>query len=257
MLKGGKARAVLDPPRFNVLSLSPALWLDASQINGLADGDPISTWLDLSGFRRDATSAGAARPTFKTNIVNGKPVARFDGVGTFMTPGNVLNFERTDLFSIFVVFQTAQADRALISKLAAGSTLRGWGFSVTSSGGENLLTTLSNDVGSNLYIQVRASVDVINASFWIGTLTYAGTSVASGVGFYTNGTLNTNTDVKDALGTNTMVHAGQVDIGARSGGIADFFSGDIAEIIVVSRVLTAGELNLVNRYLGKKYGIVA
>src|SRR5262245_37132262 len=56
------------------------VWLRADAL-GLNDGDPVGTWTDGSGNGRDLTQATAAKkPTYKTNIVNGKPVVRFDGV---------------------------------------------------------------------------------------------------------------------------------------------------------------------------------
>ena len=57
------------------------LWLDASQIVGLNDGDAVATWSDLSGNGRNATQSTASqKPIYKTGIKNGLPVVRFDGV---------------------------------------------------------------------------------------------------------------------------------------------------------------------------------
>lgn len=57
-----------------------ALWLDASQLTGLSDGDPVQTWPDLSGNGRDATQATLAmRPTYKVGIANGLPGLWWDG----------------------------------------------------------------------------------------------------------------------------------------------------------------------------------
>jgi hypothetical protein len=45
-----------------------------------ADGDPVDTWPDLSGNGLDAIqTVGGRQPTYKTNILNGYPVVRFDG----------------------------------------------------------------------------------------------------------------------------------------------------------------------------------
>jgi hypothetical protein len=48
---------------------------------GLADGDPVTTWRDSSVNGNHATMTGTNRPTFKTAIVNGKPVVRFTSAG--------------------------------------------------------------------------------------------------------------------------------------------------------------------------------
>lgn len=54
-------------------------WFRSDQISGLNDGDPVATWLDESGNSRDATAAGALRPTYRTSVANGLAIVRFDG----------------------------------------------------------------------------------------------------------------------------------------------------------------------------------
>lgn len=57
------------------------LWLDASQIVGLNDGDAVATWSDLSGNGRDFTQATASkRPLYKTNQRGALPTVLFDGI---------------------------------------------------------------------------------------------------------------------------------------------------------------------------------
>ena len=69
---------------FNPRNATASLCLDARYIFGLSDGDPISTWggRNTSG----ATAATTARPTYKTGILGGNPVARFNGSTNVMTP---------------------------------------------------------------------------------------------------------------------------------------------------------------------------
>jgi hypothetical protein len=52
------------------------LWLDASQLTGLTDGDPVATWTDMSGWDNNAAKSGGS-PTYKTGVLNGKPVVQF------------------------------------------------------------------------------------------------------------------------------------------------------------------------------------
>jgi hypothetical protein len=56
-------------------SLSLLAWYDADAITGLSDGDSVTTWDDESGNARDVSTGSA--PTYKTNILNSKPVVRF------------------------------------------------------------------------------------------------------------------------------------------------------------------------------------
>src|SRR6185295_5448090 len=55
------------------------VWLKADAIVGLSDNDPVSTWSDGSGQSHDATGVTTTRPLFKTGILAGKAVVRFDG----------------------------------------------------------------------------------------------------------------------------------------------------------------------------------
>jgi hypothetical protein len=69
---------------FNPAHATASLCLDARFISGLSNDDPISTWSgrNTSG----ATAATTARPTYKTSILGGNPVARFNGSANVMTP---------------------------------------------------------------------------------------------------------------------------------------------------------------------------
>ena len=59
---------------------------DARFVSGFSDGSSVDTWTDMSPNGRDATQATAAnRPTYKTSILGGNPVMRFDGTNDVMT----------------------------------------------------------------------------------------------------------------------------------------------------------------------------
>lgn len=62
------------------LATPASFWLPTSDLTGLADGNPCSSYLDVSGNSRHFNASGTARATFKTGILNGYPVLRFDGV---------------------------------------------------------------------------------------------------------------------------------------------------------------------------------
>ncbi len=79
------------------------LWLEADAITGLNDGDPVATWLDQSGNENHATqSTEASKPLFKTNILNGKPVVRFDGSDDALSYPSQMSGHTT--ITVFVVF---------------------------------------------------------------------------------------------------------------------------------------------------------
>jgi hypothetical protein len=65
-----------------------ALWLDASQIIDVNNGDPLDTWFDEAGMLNDFVATEAARPTYYDTgplLINSLPVVRFDGIDDFMT----------------------------------------------------------------------------------------------------------------------------------------------------------------------------
>ena len=85
------------------------LWLDANQITGLNNGDPVATWSDMSGNGNDATQAvGANQPTYRTGRINGLPAVDFDGGNDFLTAnGAAPSFSGNDLpMSCFFVLRS-------------------------------------------------------------------------------------------------------------------------------------------------------
>lgn len=69
------------PPQANMVA-----WYDADSLWSLVDGDRVRSWPDLSHNARHASQATFAnRPIYKTNILNGRPVVRFDGVNDYLT----------------------------------------------------------------------------------------------------------------------------------------------------------------------------
>ncbi len=57
----------------------PDIWLDANQ-ELFSNNDPVGQFTDWSGNGNHFTSSGTARPTFKTNRINGRPTVQADGV---------------------------------------------------------------------------------------------------------------------------------------------------------------------------------
>lgn len=58
---------------------NPLIWLDANQ-ESFANNDPVGQFTDWSGNGNHFTSSGTARPTFRTNRINGRPSVLADGV---------------------------------------------------------------------------------------------------------------------------------------------------------------------------------
>ena len=83
-----------------------AMDLDYSAL-GLSNGDLIATVEDLSNNNNDANqSNGTYKQTFRTNVINGKSVARPEGTASYMIAADASSLRPTTGFSIFMVIRT-------------------------------------------------------------------------------------------------------------------------------------------------------
>jgi hypothetical protein len=73
-------------------------WHKADAIGGLSNNDPVSTWTATTG--NSATASGSARPTYKTNVLNGLPSVYFDGTNNFMTGAVTLGGTTLTVFAV-------------------------------------------------------------------------------------------------------------------------------------------------------------
>jgi hypothetical protein len=93
------------------------LWLDASQIVGPSDGDPVGTWADAGGNGYDATAAGSARPTYAAAALGGKPGLLLDAADDGMS--TALSLARP--YTLFVVERPVVVDGNARRTLNSGS----------------------------------------------------------------------------------------------------------------------------------------
>lgn len=76
----GALAALLVPGVSSFAALTNQLTLAADALS-LTHGAAVSVWADTSGFERDAVqTVPVLQPSFATNVLNGLPVVRFDGV---------------------------------------------------------------------------------------------------------------------------------------------------------------------------------
>jgi hypothetical protein len=237
------------------LLLGLQLWLAADSLV-LNDGDPVATWLGSGGTAANATQGnGANQPIFKTNILNGLPVVRFDGVASMMpfSGGNInacLN-NVPGATAILVVVDTNPAGGTATHSIFAFSA----GASPTNSrlalGSKTAYranaTRLDADAGSS-------TVGVSPTGFHVFTVLadYAGNSLR----LVTDGVLGTAVTFVSGGGNTSATNTTFSRLGSRSDGNATaMFPGDLAEILLFNRALTTFERNQVEGYLAYKYGL--
>ncbi|MCX6925930.1 MAG: autotransporter-associated beta strand repeat-containing protein, partial [Verrucomicrobia bacterium] len=207
-----------------------ALWLDASQLSGLADGQQVNTWTDLSGqnnhaLRQSGSSSGY--PQYKISQVNGKPVVRFNSANG--NTGDYYKFNR--ISSIRTVFWVVKENAGT----SDGHFLLGddssYDFHRASANGP--LWEAANSWSS--------------ANIWNGTTRLMGTVV--------NGT--TTAIPAGQFQLISLVTAGNVQANqiTQDRVYHGSWQGDIAEILIYTVALSANQEAAVGSYLAAKYGL--
>ena len=86
------------------------IWYKADALSGLTNGSKITTWTDSSGKGNHAVQPiSSRRPSYYTNVLNGKPTLRFDGYD------DVLPIRGTKVvthFSMFLVYRLSAGAQA-------------------------------------------------------------------------------------------------------------------------------------------------
>ncbi len=203
------------------------VWLDASQL-GLNNGDPVSTWTDLSANGNTPTQGTAAnRPTFLTAGLNGKPGVQFDGTNDFLQfPTNLPNNEQ----SIFMVNKRQGSYQ--------------WRFGYTSNK-FNLMTLISGNLWG--YYQPNAFQEG-------GYLNPGETKIHSVLvsSLTSSLTLGQNNSYVTKTYTTTP-NRPNATLGSNNSGTNTFHQGVIPEFIVYNTLVNSAQRLIVNNYLAAKY----
>lgn len=216
------------------------LWLDASLIVGLADSDPVSTWADASGNGRDATAVDATRPIYKTGIINGKPVVRFDGTDDFMDLGDNVGDDKATYTLVVVARRTTYtAQQPWLSNrhLANSETDTYYGIAGT---GEQFV-----------YQDSAVPPPIVGASALTNGNAYALMLVVTPAArqLYLAGAANGD---DAATNTATKIFSGYI---GKDTGTGDFLNGDIAELLTYDAALDVSQRAALFAYTLGKWGV--
>lgn len=224
------------------------LWLKADTL-GLTLNEPVAAWSDQTAYQHDfSQSTAAARPLYISNVINGKPAVRFDGVNDLLE-SSYLPVTGANPRSVTTVLSN------LILK--TDSTVFSWGgehdygnaFGLeTFSQKNNSFTSFT--FGSYVHLSTGTAYPASFASPALGTpyivtMQYDGTRFL----YYVNGQAKGTY----AQGINTTT-VRNMRIGSRiySNG---YFSGDLAEIMVHQNLPSSSEREKLECYLSLKYQI--
>lgn len=237
---------------FDPLSLSPSLWLDASDSATLydattggslvaADGT-VARWEDKSGNARHATQATLGyRPLRKTAVQNGKDILRFTSAtfNHFVLPNFLSGVAGTAIY----VFKNVSDPPG--GEGESGAPLTDFG----SDSNANHMPWVDGNIYDDFGSTVRKTVGNPTPSF-TSTKLVSQISVINDWRFYIDGSLFYSTV------TNTVGWGTTPLIGKTFGGSGSYnFWGDIAEVLVFPTALSDTDRAAVEAYLSAKWGI--
>lgn len=211
---------------------------DAHSIVGLNDGDAVAQWDDSSGNAKHLTQGTAgSRPTYKTNILNGHPVVRFDGSADHLflnTPGDQLR-------------NVAGATIIVLAKSATNPTAQRTPFVVaTGDGSFNTRFAVAEGSVSGQYRLATRRLDADSLDGRNGgTVSTTAFTTRSGRADYSAGTRDLRVDGTSvvsasglATGNTSNTACGRLVMGQTSNLGGFFFDGDIAMVRVYDTYLS-------------------
>lgn len=207
------------------------LWLAADRISGLADGDPVGTWSDLSGQGNHATQAtGSKKPTYKTGVQNGKPVVRGDGVDDLLDfPSLPFDVASHDL-TILLAFKRGTGGRSVFGSTAYRYLRPDTTTVITYGSGGTSLTLSTGLPGFCIFASRQTSLAI--RGFINGMDRTATPGINAG-----GGALN------------------KLFCGSTIGVANTFLDGDIGEVLIYDSSISDSNLALATSYLKAKWGL--
>ena len=220
------------------------LWLRADA-GVTQSGGKVSAWATQSTNSVPVTQATAdSQPAYVASGVNGRPVLRFDGTNDHLAFTNLPVNGLTGITVFVVAANTANQDPTTHANASAiyWDETASWGTLYVSPYQTKVKYRFGTGQANNLPTYTRTNS--IGSNFSITAAVHSGTTEA----LYVNGTqVHTGTGKTSAIAN--CKDSGFLGRGYNS----TYYTGDIAEIVVYNRALTAQEIQTVQSYLNTKY----
>ena len=226
-----------------------------TQISGV-----VSSWLDqVGGLTIDQATAGS-QPTLTTEAtLNNQSVIRFDGTDDYLQRNPITFLPDGNSFTSIVIYnRTITQNPSGIVAQAKYGPATGRHYVIT-----NLGDVEQAYVPFNALQQPNAILSYGGVNTGPKVATYENNATTAVSNYYLNtlgtpgGTISLGTVNQELYQGSTLIFGGY------NGGSGDplgaqpgyYFNGDIAEVIYVPRVMTAGEKTSMATYINTKYGL--
>lgn len=206
-------------------------WYSADNITGVADGGTVATWSDQSG---NAVTLTGTALTYKVSQLNGLPSVLFNG--TTSVAKNTTTTSRTQPNTIFCVSRqtaTSAATRTMV----------------------NAYSTAATAVTNALYLNASGQISQYAGSAVSSTLAPAAATAHLYESYYngTSSTVRFDNGNASTLSPGTSSWLGGCVLGANAATAAEWWNGDIFEVLLYNGTLSAAERLSVYNYLYNKW----
>ena len=232
---------------FNPAGVGAYSALDARFGFSLADNTAIDTWDDRTSGNKDATGTGTARPLYRTGVMGGNPVVRFDGSNDYLKISTV-TASKVTLLSALSSTQTGNTQICLQWGTNTTATDNQFHLWITSSKyacfyRDNTATDRGITATSN-----KTSNPTIIATLFDSTQRFWENGVAGGTAA-TSGTLNQSTA---AIGLGVKLKPDGTPPGVAE---VNYFNGDMGAMIIVPSALGDPARRRIESYLAYSFKI--
>lgn len=226
------------------------MWLESTSIKSFADSETddglsISTWYDINpidNVKNNATqSTGGSKPIYVANCINHLPCVRFNGSSTY------LNFDGSPIvssdYSIIIVEQRR-------SSSSNNYFIAGTGTSTNT----NLVLGYRDDT-TITFSQYENDFDVTVSEYQSSMpVIHVFTFTPGSKHYYINGTVRTLVANGEADMDEPLQSFSGATLGYSSTA-SSYYNGDLAEVIILNRLITDDERRAIESYLAKKWKI--
>lgn len=225
-----------------------------------ANNDPVGYWADLLNGYPLTQTTNNNRPLYLTSGINSRPALSFDGTNDNLnaTSGAVCDAVRnTGGFTAIAAIRLGSP-----TQIVSYSYLSRNG----SAGQSRINLTFNGTAGSKAWFlggRRQEADSVVNVTGANGGGASNTTYIMAGVADYTNsdGYLYRNGELHASNtgwltdGSTPDSASAAVAVGGLSDGVTQQFAGQIAQVLWYKRALSASEVLLVSRWLGRIYGV--
>jgi hypothetical protein len=229
------------------------VWFKADAIPaGDRPNNLVAQWIDSTGGGLNLSASGTAQPTFVANALAGKPVVRFDGTIDRISRSNVAILNSAPGGTVFAVRKFASLPVSVRTPVhlstGTGSSLPRLALQASSN---SLPVSLVRRLDTDNTATATGPAAVTTAFQIHGAVSnFAAGSISQFIDGGIAGSATTTT------GNSSPANSLEFSLGGAGAG-TNLFAGDLAEVLVAAKALTADERERLEGYLAHRWGLTA